>query len=115
MKKLYKFFIIYLVLITNIYASGPWVVCDWLPGCSSWVTWKSFFSFLWSLVSEWIKYVAVIAVLALVYSGMMYLLSAWEDEKVKKAKNAIIWSLVWVILSTSAWAIINLLNQFRIN
>jgi hypothetical protein len=46
---------------------------------------------------------------------IMYLVSGWEDEKVKKAKKWIIWSLIWVLISTSAWAIINLVNSFKIN
>lgn len=96
-------------------SSGPAVVCNGLPGCSSWVTGKSFFGFLWNLISAGIKYVAVIAVIALIISGMMYLTSGWEDEKVKKAKKWIIWALVGVFVSTSAWAIINLVNSFRIN
>jgi len=116
MKKYILFLIsFYFVFITNIYASGPGVVCDWLPGCSNSVTGKSFFGFIWNLISTWIKYVAVIAVISLVLSGMMYILSGGEEEKVKKAKSWITWSLIWVLLSTSAWAIINMLNAFRIN
>lgn len=95
--------------------SAPWVVCEWLPWCSSSIWWKSFFSFLWNFISYWIKYTAVIAVIALMIAWIMYLISGWEDEKIKKAKTYIIWSLVWVIISTSAWAIINVINSFKIN
>lgn len=98
--------------------SPPDVVCDWLPGCSSGGAWQAggaFFSFLWELISQTIQYVAVVAVIALMISGIMYLISGWEEEKVAKAKKMILWSLVWVLLSTSAWAIINLLNSFSIN
>lgn len=105
---------LYLQVIT-VFAGGPPVVCTGLPGCSSWVTGKSFFGFLGNLISAGIKYVAVIAVLALIISGMMYLTSGWEEEWVKKAKKWITWALVGVFVSTSAWAIINLVNSFRIN
>lgn len=119
-----KILTIYFVLITNIYANWPKVVCNWLPWCSTDSVWedaldsvweKGFFDFIWKTISEWIKYVAVVAVISLMISWIMYLMSGWEEDKVKKAKSWIIWSLVWVFLSISAWAIINLLNQFKIN
>lgn len=105
------------------FASWPGVVCNGLPGCKSNGVWEvdnsltseSFFSFLGNLISTSIEYVAVLSVLALVVAWIMYLTSSGEDEKVKKAKTAIIWSLVGVLVSTSAWAIINLLNSFNIN
>ncbi len=113
----------YFTITKNIFASWPWVVCNGLPWCkSSWVgqvdgtiTDETFFGFIWNLISTSIQYVAVLSVLALVVAWIMYLVSSGEDEKVKKAKSAIIWSLVWVLVSTSAWAIINLLNSFKIN
>ncbi len=124
MKKIGLWIMMYCIwFASQIFASNaPGVVCNGLPGCSSDGVWEvdnsvggqNFFSFLWNLISEWIKYVAVLAVLALIIAGIMYLTSAWEEEKVKKAKSAIIWSLVWVLLSTSAWAIINVINSFSI-
>lgn len=122
MKKVY--FLIWFLSVLNlkVFASSPEVVCNWLPWCESEITWDTqislkdwdFFSFLWNIISEWIKYVAVLAVISLIISWIMYLISMWEDEKVNKAKKMITWSLVWVLLSTSAWAIINMLNNFRI-
>ncbi len=101
----------------------PWVVCYGLPGCNATSTgmvdrsnqWeKEVFSLLWNVISEWIQYVAVIAVLSLIISGIMFVLAAGEEEKITKARKWIIWSLVWVLLSISAWSIINLLNTFKI-
>jgi len=68
----------------------------------------------WTLISNMIKYVAVIAVIALMISWIMYLLSWGEEEKVKKAKSWIIWSLVWVFLSISAMWIIEIINNIYI-
>jgi hypothetical protein len=67
-----------------------------------------------AVIWELIKYVAVVAVLSVMISGVLYLVSGWEEEKVKKAKTWIIWSLVWVFLSVSAWGLINLLNNLII-
>lgn len=115
MKKFIFTIYFYFLITFTTFASDPWVVCGWLPWCKNNVSWKWFFSFIWSFIQELIKYVAVIAVIAVMWYWIMYIISIWEEEKIKKAKNWIIWSLVWVLLSVSAWAIINMLNQFKIN
>lgn len=122
MKYLY---IILWFFYTSVSAStvAPWVVCNGLPGCKSDMTGyvqpsiknNDFFAFLWSAIAEGIKYVAVLAVLALVISGIMYMISVGEDDKTAKAKKMIIWSLIGVLISTSAWMIINMVNSFKIN
>jgi hypothetical protein len=63
--------------------------------------------FIW----EFIKYIAIIAVMSVMVSGIFYLISIWEEEKAKKAKKWIIWSMVWVLLSVSAWYIIHSINN----
>ncbi len=65
-------------------------------------------------ISQMILYTAVLAVIALMISWIMYMLSMWEEEKTKKAKKWIIWSLIWVIISVSAWFIINSINNLSI-
>jgi len=101
----------------------PKVNCIWLPGCvDSKIeapTPASRKNNLWiqvitNLVATGIQYVSVFAVLALILSGIMYLISWGEEEKVKKAKTWIIWSLIWVFLSVSAWWIINIINNLSI-
>ena len=85
-----------------------------LPGSTIWVD-DIVSNIWWDIISTLIQYVAVIAVISLIISWIMYLLSWWEEEKVKKAKNWIIWSLVWVLLAISAYWIINLINQLSIS
>ena len=101
----------------------PKVNCIWLPGCVdkdiSKPTPASTKKDLWkvvitSLIWNLIQYVAVFAVIALMLSGIMYLVSWGEEEKVKKAKSWITWSLIWVLLSTTAWWIINIVNNLII-
>jgi hypothetical protein len=122
MKKL-KYFLFILVLVffaLNFYdvlasATKPWVVCTWLPWCSNWTDDKPVFKFISKVISEGIKYVAVIAVISIMIAWIFYIISTWEEEKAKMAKKWILWSLVWVIVSISAWSLINLLNLFKIN
>lgn len=106
-----------------VFAWAPEVNCIWLPGCvdnnpsvpsppkiSNNVGLEVITSLIWQVI----QFTAVIAVIALIISGIMYLLSWWDEEKAKKAKSWITWSLVWVIVSVSAWGIINMLNKFTI-
>lgn len=115
----------------NIFAldapNAPKVNCIWLPWCDitnndwkvfdeTWLNtkWWEWMKWIWNVIAEWIKYVSVLAVLSLIISWFFYILSWWEDEKTKKAKRMIIWSLIWVIISITAWWIINLVNKINI-
>ncbi len=66
------------------------------------------------LVVEFIKYIAIIAVISLMLAGIMYILSGGEEEKIKKAKSWVIWSLVGVFISISAWGIVKFISQLYI-
>ncbi len=50
----------------------------------------------------------IIAVWALIYASYLLVLSGWEDEKIKKAKDIIKWTLLWFIWLITAWLIIML-------
>lgn len=96
-------------------ANPPEIYCGNLPWCGDGETSEAnIFDILWNLIALLIQYVAVIAVIAIMLGWIMYLTSSWEEEKTKRAKNVIIWALVWVIVSVSAWSVINLLSYFRI-
>lgn len=63
-------------------------------------------------INKWVKNISlvlwVLAVWSLVYAWLLMQLSAWEDEKIKKAKNLIKWTLIWFLLLISASGIIYL-------
>jgi len=105
-----------LIFITNIntFASDvPKVNCNGLPWCNDYsddVVIKA----ATNITATTIKFVAVFAVIALMIAWIMYMLSEWQEEKTKKAKNWIIWSLVWVILSTSAYYIVWMIDNIKI-
>ncbi len=112
MKKIFLIVFLYFSLFINFVFAKPHLKDWWLPGWSGWDAWKWF---LKSLINEFIAIVAVLAVFALIFSGIYYLISAWNDEKVGKAKKWIIWSLVWVFLSVLSWWIVNFLNNINIS
>jgi len=105
------------------FAEPPAVNCFGLPGCvdgdisdpqAPTIADNTAGKFIGDLISQLIQYVAAIAVIALMWSGIMYLVSSGEEEKTNRAKKWIIWSLVWVVLSISAYGIIELVNTFQI-
>jgi hypothetical protein len=111
-----KIFFIFILIISNIWLAfaAPSIPQLWMPG--DWRSNTTIFNKTWGyFLTIFIRYVAIIAVISLMLAWISYLLSGWEDEKVKKAKNWIIWSLVWVFLSISAWWLINIINVLRIN
>ena len=66
------------------------------------------------VIKEAMKYIGVLAVIALSWGGVQFLLSAGEDQKVKVAKNIITYALVGVILSITAYTIVDILIAFKI-
>jgi hypothetical protein len=122
--------LIFIVFSVNIYSSFAIdmpVNCVWLPWCDvvevedpfNWETHEDeiFWAF-WLILSEWVKWVAVIAVVALMLAGLNLVVGwwlSWEEEKVSNAKKWVLWAFVWVILSVSAWWIINVLNNLKID
>ena len=51
--------------------------------------------------------VASISTIVMVIQGIRYTLSFGEPEKTAKAKNGIIYSLVGVLIATTAWSLLN--------
>lgn len=114
MKKIILFFILISLKVNTVLWADPYIECEWLPWCNV-ASSTNALSFVKTLVAELIKYVAVVAVLALIAAGFMYIFSWWEEEKVKKARKWIIWSIVAVFISISWYFLINLINEAQIN
>jgi hypothetical protein len=45
----------------------------------------------------------------------MFVVSAGDEDKITKSRKWITWSLVGVLLTVSAWSLVNLVNSFKIN
>lgn len=115
LKKIILFFVALWTSWVQAFAI-PDVNCWNLPGCNDGgnVTETQTFNIIGSVIETGIQYTAVIAVLAIMIGGIMYLISSGDEEKTKRAKNIIIWALVWVFISMSAYSLIALINNFRI-
>ncbi len=82
----------------------PWVVAPWDSLDLS--HWNSFSDSL----KKWSEKIAILigslAVFMLVYASFLLVISWWEEEKIKKAKDIIKWTLLWFIWLISAWLIV---------
>lgn len=115
---LYTLFAVFSIKISNIFAANsPAINCEGLPWCgTNWVNDENVIEQISSnIITEMIKYIAVLAVIALMISWIMYMLSWGEEEKTKKAKTWIIWSLVWVLLSISSYYIVSMIVEINTN
>ena len=61
-----------------------------------------------------IMYIGLFAILAISWGGIQFLTSMGNEEKVKGAKNTIIYALVGVLLSVVAYTIIDIINSLTI-
>jgi len=66
------------------------------------------------IITEAIKYVGILAMIAINWAGVMYVTAYGEDKKVATAKHILIYSMFALILSISAYAIVDLINSFNI-
>jgi len=81
MKKLFISLFFSLISLTSVFADAPEVNCAGLPGCEKWwagdahADWpiEAIVYLVWLLI----QYVAVLAVIVLMISGIMYLVSGW--------------------------------------
>lgn len=66
------------------------------------------------IIRETIKYIGLFAILVISYGGILFLTSVGNDEKVKHAKQTIIYALVGVLLSVVAYTIVDIINSLKI-
>ncbi|MFA6458003.1 MAG: hypothetical protein WCV72_01255 [Patescibacteria group bacterium] len=56
-----------------------------------------------------LSFLALIAMIFLIYAGFLYVTSMGNDEQAKKAKNIIIWVVVGIIVIMIAYSLVNTL------
>jgi hypothetical protein len=65
------------------------------------------------VIKKWTKNISIylwtFAVFWIVYWWFSLTISAWEDEKVTKAKNILKWAIIWFLLIITTSLIINLI------
>ncbi len=69
-----------------------WVNCDNEKDLSDWA------QIIFTVINwlNWFVWIAV--VIMIIYAWSQIIFSNWEDEKIKKAKNAILYIIIWIVL-----------------
>lgn len=52
-------------------------------------------------------FLALVATLFIIYSWFVLLTWAWDEEKSKKSKTIIVYSLLWIVIIFLAWPIVD--------
>lgn len=63
---------------------------------------------------NWLLYITgAIAVVMIIYSGILYVMSGGDANNVTKAKNTLMYSIIGLVVASLAWSIVNFaLNLF---
>lgn len=64
-----------------------------------------------AIIKQVVLYTGILAVISLSWGGMLFITAFGEDEKVKKGKNIVQYSLIGVVLTISAYAIVDIVNK----
>ena len=78
---------------------------DWFDAEIDW----GFFDTIKNWTNNISLYLWILAVWSIVFWSLMLTLSAWEEDKIKKAKDIIKWGIIWFIWLISVTAIVNLI------
>lgn len=69
-----------------------------------------------TVVLNWVTNIAwllsLLAIWAIVYGAFLMTLSGWEDERIKKWKDIVKWSLLWFLALISSPALVRLVIEF---
>ena len=126
MKRIFIILSIILAIFFINYQANAWLISWWW-----WWAWADIDSYLqgsklvdasWDYnIETWFKnkivswviklgwFLGLVAVWAIVYWALMMVISTWEEEKIKKAKNIVKWAILgflWIVLASSIIAII---------
>ena len=67
-----------------------------------------------SIIKQVVLYTGILAVVSLSWGGLLFITAFGEDDKVKKGKEIVKYSLIGVVLSISAYAIVDLVNKLTV-
>lgn len=73
---------------------------DWL------VTDRSATEYIQDIVVYVLRFLAIIATILIIYAWFNLLTSAWDEEKAKKSKQIIIYTIIWIFIIFIAWPLI---------
>lgn len=56
-----------------------------------------FWSTLWNLITFLQIFIVAVAIFMIVYAWIQMIIASWEEDKIKSAKDKILWSIAWLL------------------
>ncbi len=78
-----------------------------------WVEWVRWLVI--KIAERALQFAALFAVGAIVWSGIKYTTAYGDDEKVKTAKSTAVYAMIWLVLTLTAFALVDILINFIYN
>ena len=132
MKKYFFLILLFSFSISSVFAipstcmilkDDPRTAAQILQACWAWTQWVdpiTFYSndedgvrqYIEKTASVAISFWALLAVGAIVWSGIQYTKAYGEDEKLKKAKTTAIYAFIWLILLMASFGLVDIFINF---
>ena len=71
-------------------------------------------TFIANIIAYAIGFAGILGVIGITWWGIQMILSTGNDEKLKKWRFIMIYSIVWVILAGLAYGIVNIVGELKI-
>jgi len=95
---------------TNPYGGNGWNLEKWINEAKNWIDGieknKKLSVYSQEVVAYLLTFVSVIAVIYLIYWGFVMMLSAWNEEKVKKTKWIITYVILWILVMWISYSLV---------
>ncbi len=120
------FFLFFTLFIWSVNASIFWGDNSEIPYCNwdecwlqqwvdqvknSWIDWVVIewkaSEYIQSIIVYILGFLSLIAVILIIYAWFNLLTSAWDEDKAKKSKTIILFSIIWLVIIYLAWPITN--------
>lgn len=76
---------------------------------------SSFADFLWNIANFLLVLSSVLWVTMILYWWIMFILSMWDEWKMKKARNMLFYIWLWLILALSSFWIVKLIQSISVS
>lgn len=67
---------------------------------------RKFSDYIQDIVQYILGFISLVAVIYIIYAGFMILIWAWDEEKLKKSKQTILYVIIWIVLIWLAYSIV---------
>lgn len=91
--------------------TGKWWFLGWLITVTTYSWWwyevKDAKQKMITITTNLVILASILAIWWIVYSWIMFTTAYWDDGKIKKAKDAVKWSLIWFLVALAAQQLVN--------